>query len=266
MSETLNIDGIGSVELSFTERGSGPPVLLLHGGAGPMSVTPWAELLARKGSARVITPTHPGFAGTPRAEKLTSVGALARVYDALLAKLGLDCVTVIGNSIGGWIAAELALAAPTRLAHLVLVDAAGIEVPDHPIADVFSIPLEELSRRSYHDPARFRIDPSKLSPEQKAMMAGNFATLKVYCGNMVDPSLRARLSAISTPTLVVWGESDRVIDPEYGRAYAQAIPGARFQLLSGTGHLPQLESPELLAETLWPFVTERPVAIHVGSI
>jgi pimeloyl-ACP methyl ester carboxylesterase len=257
MGETLNVDGIGSVELSFTERGNGRPVLLLHGGAGPMSVTAWAELLARTRQARVITPTHPGFAGTPRPDKLASVGGLARVYAAFIEKLGLDGVTVIGNSIGGWIAAELALAAPTRLANLVLVDAAGLEVPGHPIADVFSIPLEEVSRLSYHDPARFRIDPSKLPPEQRAMMAGNFATLKVYCGNMVDPSLRARLAAISTPTLIVWGESDRVIDPEHGRAYARAIPGAKLQLLPATGHLPQIETPEPLAETVWAFAQSR---------
>jgi len=265
MNETLNIDGIGRVELSYTERGSGQPVLLLHGGAGPISVVAWAELLARTRPACVITPTHPGFSGTPRPEALTSIGGLARVYAALIDKLGLDVVTVIGNSIGGWIAVELALVARTRISSLVLVDAVGIDVPDHPVADVFSLSLDELSRLSYHDPVRFGIDISKFTPEQKAMMAANFAALRQYGGGGMDRSLRARLSAIVLPTLVVWGQSDRVADAEYGRAYAQAIAGAKFQLLDGSGHLPQIETPERLAETIWPFITEHAPRRAKGS-
>jgi pimeloyl-ACP methyl ester carboxylesterase len=105
---------------------------------------------------------------------------------------------------------------------------------------------------------RFRIDPSKFSPQQKAVMAGNFAALKVYSNGMVDPALRGRLSAITVPTLVVWGESDRVVDPEYGRAYANAIPGAAFQLMAGAGHLPQMETPNELADVVWKFATVHP--------
>jgi len=258
MSEHLDVDGIGNVELTFTERGSGKPVLLLHGGAGPVSVAAWAELLARTRPARVIVPTHPGFNGTPRPATLTTVGGLARVYAALLAKLGLDGVSVIGNSVGGWIAAELALlperVAPQRLANLVLVDAGGLEVPGLPVVDVFAIPLEELGRLSYHDPLRFRVDPSKLPPDAKAAMAGNRAALKLYGGDKADPTLRARLPAIATPTLVVWGKSDGVFVPEYGSAYAQLIPGAQLRLLEGAGHLPQLETPELLVEAVWSFL------------
>jgi len=253
-SETLQVDGIGAVEVSFTERGSGPPVVLLHGGAGPMSVVPWAELLARTGPARVVTPTHPGFMGTPRPEALADIPGLARVYATLIRALDLDGAVIIGNSIGGWVAAELALQAPALVDKLVLVDAVGIEVPGHPVADAFSLSLEELGRLSYHDPQRFAIDPSKLTAEQKAMFAANVATLGVYAGAMMDAALRTRLAAIARPTLVVWGEADRVADIAYGRAYAQAIPGARFELLAGAGHLPQIETPELLAQAIQPFL------------
>jgi pimeloyl-ACP methyl ester carboxylesterase len=256
MNETLNIGGIGNIELSFTERGSGQPVLLLHGGAGPLSVVAWAKLFARTRPVRVITPVHPGFNGTPRPEALDSIRGLARVYSALVDTLGLDGLAVIGNSIGGWIAAELALVAHARIGSLVLVDAVGIEVPDHPVADIFLLSLNELSRLSYHDPVRFRIDPSKFTAEQKAMRGANMAALKQYGGSM-DPTLRARLSGIAVPTLVLWGESDRVADPEYGRAYAAAITGAVFRLLDGTGHVPQIETPELLADATWPFITEH---------
>jgi pimeloyl-ACP methyl ester carboxylesterase len=256
MSEKLQVEGIGSIEVASSERGKGQPILLLHGGAGPLSVVPWAEMLARTRPARVIIPTHPGFMGTPRPEALDSVAKLARVYAALMRKLALDGATIIGNSIGGWIAVELALVAPALVKKLVLVDAAGIEVPGHPVADVFSLSPDELSRRSYHDPERFRIDFSKLTPEQRAMAAANFATLKSYGGDKADPQLRARLRAIANPTLVVWGEADRITDADYGRAYAEAIPNARFQLLAGAGHLPQIETPQLLADTIWPFIAE----------
>jgi len=254
MSEILKVEGIGNVEVNVSERGDGQPVLLLHGGAGPLSVNPWADLLARTRPARVLVPTHPGFMGTPRPEALTSIAGLARVYAELLAQRKLDGVTVIGNSIGGWIAVELALLAPSRVARLVLVDAVGIDVPGHPVADVFSLTPDQLSKLSYYDPTRFRFDPSKMPPEQAALFASNRAALKVYAGNSMDPGLRARLGGITQPTLVVWGEADRVVDLDYGRAYAESIPQARFTLLAGTGHVPQIETPELLADSVWPFL------------
>jgi len=257
MIATVDAEGIGTLELTYTERGAGVPVLLLHGGAGPISVAPWGELLARTYPVRVITPTHPGFAGTARPAALASIGAVARVYAAFLDGLGLEGVRVVGNSVGGWIAAELALAAPHRVARLVIIDAAGLDVPGHAVADVFSMPIDEISRRSYHDPARFRIDPSKLTPELKAGLAANMATLKVLSGNMTDPTLGPRLSRLRLPTMVLWGESDGIMDPEFGHAYARAIPGATFHLVRGAGHLPQVETPEALAELAGPFLAER---------
>ncbi len=86
------------------------------------------------------------------------------------------------------------------------------------------------------------------------MLAGNRAALAVYAEKMVDPSLRERLREVAVPTLVVWGDADRIADSDYGRAYAAAVPGARFELLPQTGHLPQLESPELLVDALRNFI------------
>jgi pimeloyl-ACP methyl ester carboxylesterase len=259
MNVTLDVEGVGPVGLDYSERGEGRPVLVLHGGAGPTSVVPWAELLARTRGVRAITPTHPGFAGTPRPPALTDIRGLSRVYAAFLDRLGLEGVTVVGNSVGGWIAAEIAALGTPRLDGLVLVDATGIEVPGHPVADAFALPLEEIRRRSYHDPARFVIDPSKVPAAQQAMMAGNFAALRVYAGGTPPAPLLPRLSRIGVPTLVAWGESDRVADPEYGRAYARAIPGATFRLLRATGHVPQIETPEALADVVGSFLAELAV-------
>ena len=250
----IPVAGYGTVELSVTEKGQGQPFLLLHGGGGPLTVAGFADLLAAQRPARVITPTHPGFGGTPRPDSLASVQGLAAVYIALLAELGLSDVTVIGNSIGGWIAAEMALLDTNRINSFVLVDAVGIEVPGHPIADFFSLTPRQVAELSYHDPDRFGIDPSKLSPEALTVMAGNRATLAVYAGtSMIGAGLAQRLASVTTPALVIWGDSDHIADADYGRAFADAIPGARFQLLRETGHLPQIETPGQLLDAVWAF-------------
>jgi pimeloyl-ACP methyl ester carboxylesterase len=215
-------------------------------------VSAFADLLARDMPARVLTPTHPGFGGTPRPEGLSTVRGLAALYVAFVEQSGLSDVTVIGNSIGGWIAAEMGLLGSSRITSIVLVDAVGIDVPGHPVIDFFSLPISEIANYSYHEPDRFRIDPANMPAAQLQAMAGNREALAVYAGttSMTDATLAGRLAASRVPTLVVWGESDRIVDPEYGRAYAAAIPGARFILLSETGHLPQLETPDKLLSAI----------------
>jgi pimeloyl-ACP methyl ester carboxylesterase len=255
-THTLTAAGAGPVDVTVDERGQGHPFLLLHGGAGPQSVAGFAELLSTREHARVYTPIHPGFNGTPRPDALTSIAGLAELYRDLLDQLDLHDVTVIGNSIGGWIAAELALLSPTRISSIVLVDAVGIEVEGHPVTDIFALTLDELSRLSYHDPAAFRIDPAAMTAAQQAGMAANRAALGVYGGQppTVDPTLRDRLGQVTLPALVLWGDSDQIVDPDYGRAFAAAIPGARFQLLAATGHVPQIETPEQLLRAISDYV------------
>src|SRR3984885_2246464 len=133
----------GEVPVTVTERGAGAPVLLLHGGAGPDSFAGFADQLAARSAYRVLTPVNPGFDGTPRPGGLDSVRKLAEVYGRLLAELELTGVTVVGNSIGGWVAAELALAAPERVARLVIIDGAGLDSADHPMAGFYSLPLDQ---------------------------------------------------------------------------------------------------------------------------
>jgi pimeloyl-ACP methyl ester carboxylesterase len=251
-TKAVNVAGVGPVELTLEERGEGWPYLVLHGGAGPQSVARFAQLLAEKDHNRVLTPTHPGFGGTARPEALDSVGKLADLYLGLLDQLELDDVTVIGNSVGGWIVAEMAVRGSPRIRRIVLLDAVGIEVQGHPVADVSGLSVPEIQALSFHDPAPYRVDPATIPDAQKAVMAANAAALSVYAGSpaMADPLLLARLGAIEVPTLVLWGESDRIIEPTYGQAYAAAINGARFQVLPATGHMPQMESPDLVLQAI----------------
>jgi pimeloyl-ACP methyl ester carboxylesterase len=241
----------GMVDVVVEDRGEGRPYVLLHGGAGPASMTRFASLMAERHKVRVIVPTHPGFALTKRPDRLKDVRGLAQVYAGLLDRLGVSDVTVVGNSIGGWIAAELALLNSPRVRGIVLVGATGIEVAGHPIRDVSNVTLDELMSLSYHNPKPFRVDPATMTNDQRAMAAANRAALQVYAPEMTDPTLAGRLARIAVPALVISGESDRIVDAEYGRAYAAKIPGAKFDLLPGTGHVPQIETPELLLEAIW---------------
>jgi pimeloyl-ACP methyl ester carboxylesterase len=243
-----------TAEVALAEYGEGRPTLILHGGAGPQSVAGFAATLASSGDYRVIVPTHPGFGGTERPEQVDSIRALAELYARLLDDLDVDDVLVIGNSIGGWTAAELALTGSPRLGGLVLVDAVGLEVAGHPIADFFSLTMDELAELSYFEPDRFRLDVSALPDAVKTIMAGNRASLKAYAGTaMADPTLLGRIADIRIPTLVAWGAADRVVDQEHGAAYASGIPGATLDIIETAGHLPQLETPERLLHVVREF-------------
>jgi pimeloyl-ACP methyl ester carboxylesterase len=254
MTVTKVTTSAGEVAVTTSESGAGRPFLILHGGAGPISVGRFAELLAAGGGARVITPTHPGFGGTPRPEGLTSIRGLAEVYSELLNSLELEDVTVIGNSVGGWIAAELALRGNPRVQRLVLADAGGLKLDAPPAPDFYTLSLDQVMALSYRNPEKFRIDPSRLTDQQKAAIAGNRAALQVYGGKaMADPGLLGRLPGIRVPTLVLWGAADRMIPREYGEAYAAAIPGARLEIIEDAGHLPQLESPDVMVRIVREF-------------
>jgi pimeloyl-ACP methyl ester carboxylesterase/mannose-6-phosphate isomerase-like protein (cupin superfamily) len=251
----------GPVQVTVTEYGEGRPFVLLHGGAGPQSVEGFAGMLAQSG-ARVLVPVHPGFGGTPRPECLHTMRGLALTYIRLLDDLDLTGVTVIGNSVGGWIAAEMAIHATPRIAGVVLADAGGLQLDEHPAADFFSLTPDEVADRAYYRPDRFRVDIGTLTDQQKAAMAGNRAALQDYTSaGMTDPGLLGQLGQVRVPTLVIWGAADRIYPPEHGEAFAKAIPGARLVTIPEAGHLPQLEAPEALLGAVLDFTRMTQIRI-----
>lgn len=143
---TRNETFADDLTLTIDDRGNGPAVLVLHGGGGPLTVAGFVE--AMSAHSRVIAPVHPGFGGTPRPDDFDSVEKLADAYAALLERLALTDVLVVGFSIGGWIANALALRAGARLRGVVLVNGAGIMVDGEPCADVFSLTPPQLSALS----------------------------------------------------------------------------------------------------------------------
>ncbi|MGW6276900.1 alpha/beta fold hydrolase [Kribbella sp. NPDC055071] len=238
---------VASAEITVQDHDRTRPFLLLHGGGGVQTMSGFADLLAERTHSRVLLPTHPGFGGTTKPAALSGVAELARAYVAMLDELDLADVTVIGNSFGGWLAAEIALQHSPRVSGIVIVDGIGIEVDGHPITDISGMSLPEIRALSFHDPSKAPTPPpdggSGPSPDVQALIG--------YAGpTMSDPTLVERLAGVDVPVQVVWGESDGIADAEYGKAFAAAIPQATFALLPRTGHLPQVETPEELLGAL----------------
>ncbi len=237
-----------------SELGTGRPVLVLHGGGGPFTTTLLAQHLAE--TAHVLAPTHPGFNGTLRDARITTVRDLADAYSQYLIARDLHDVLVVGSSVGGWIATELALGpAADRIAGIVPINAAGFQVEGHSARDVRGMTPQELAQYSFHDPSKLRLPPP--SPEGLNIAQGNAAALAALSVD-TNPQLMTRIHQIATPTLVIWGESDRVTDLEYGRAFVAAIPGAEFVSIANAGHLPYLENAAAVFEPLDAFASAHP--------
>jgi pimeloyl-ACP methyl ester carboxylesterase len=260
-AETRHIE-LSGIGVEVTERGKGRPLLLLHPGHPAGRIDPAArivEVLAE--TMRVIVPTHPGFGMTPAPAKLTSIDDLAYLYLDLMDAIELrDCV-VVGLSLGGWIAAEMAVKTTERLSHLVLVDALGIKCGDREsrdIADIYAITDKQLAELVYADPKSMARDVKALPESELTLMARAREATGRYAWTpyMHDPKLKGRLHRIGIPTLVLWGEADRVVSPDYGRGFAAAIPDAQFALIEGAGHFPHLEQPGALARRIVDFVED----------
>ncbi len=233
-------------EVAVTRKGAGAPLLLLHGGGGPILQHPFADELAKK--FEIIAPTHPGFNGTKVPDHFDGMADLIYLYLDLLDQIDIHDAVLMGFSMGGWLAAELATISCARFSKLILVDAVGVKIggpTDRDIVDVWGIPPEQATRLMWHDPAKApKMDG--LSDEAVAAIAANRIASALYSWEpyMHNPKLKHRIHRISVPTLVIWGASDGLVKPDYGQAYANLIQGAKFVALPEAGHSPHAEQPE----------------------
>jgi pimeloyl-ACP methyl ester carboxylesterase len=247
------------IELEALRRGAGRPILALHGFDTIDASARFLDLLAQHGE--VIAPSSPGFGNSPRPKDFDTVYDLVHLYLAALDALPGDKVTLLGFSFGGWLAAEVAAACSHRLEKLVLVDPLGIKVSDREtqdILEIFNRSPDEVRRRSWHDPDGFAPDYNAMSDEALVVHARNREALCLYAWHpyMYNPQLPRWLGRIAVPTLLVWGASDGVVSPDYGRAYARLIPGSRFTLIEGAGHHPEIEQPGAFVERVAAFLSE----------
>ncbi len=255
-AERLSLRG---VDLQILRGGAGPPLLLLHGLAPVEPDAPVLELLAAH--AEILAPTHPGFGHAPRPDDFETVYDLVRLYLDLLDHLSYAKVTLMGLSFGGWLAAEIAATCPHRLDKLVLVGAVGIKVSDREtpdILDLFNTAPAVVERRRWHDPAKWAPDYDAMSDDALVAHARNRDALCLYAWDpyMHNPRLKRWLPRIAVPTLALWGASDGVVKPAYGRAYSALIPGARFEVIEAAGHHPEIEQSVALAERVVAFLRQ----------
>jgi pimeloyl-ACP methyl ester carboxylesterase len=255
-TERLTVHGI---DLEVFRGGVGAPIVLLHGMRSFSETSRFAALLAEHGS--VVAPSCPGFGGTQRPKDFDTIFDLVHLVRALLDAVPGEAVTLVGLSFGGWLAAEVAAAGHPRLGRLVLVDPVGIKISGRETADildVFNRHPNEVRAAEYHDPDRYAPDFDAMEDEEIVRYARDRDALCLYGWNpyLYNPQLPRWLSRISVPTRVVWGESDGIVTPAYGRAFAGMIPGARFSVLPNAGHHPDIEQPEALAGIIGTFMED----------
>lgn len=232
--------------LACRHFGSGPPLLVLHGGAGPTPGAPYLDALAAR--FEIILPTHPGFYGSPHQKRITGVDDLAYLYLDLIDDFALDNLTVMGFSMGAWLAMELATKSCGRLKRLLLVNAVGVKFVDREtrqFPDIFAMGQDTVEQLMFHDPARMALDFSTLFGDELTAFVTNREALIHYVWEpyLHNPKLLARLHRITVPVECIWGESDGLATPDYGRQLARALPDGRFHLIPRAGHAPQLEQP-----------------------
>jgi len=255
-AERLVVHGI---ELEVVRRGKGRPILALHGFDTMDPAAPFLDLLARHGE--IVAPSSPGFGHSPRPKDFDSIYDLVHLYLGALDALPGDKVTLIGFSFGGWVAAEVAAACSHRLDKLILVDPLGIKISDRETADILDIfnrSPDEVRRKTWHNPDRFAPDYNAMSDEAVVIYARNREALCLYAWHpyMYNPQLPRWLGRIAVPTQLVWGASDGVVTPDYGRAYSRLIPGSRFTLIEGAGHHPEIEQSQAFVERVAAFLEE----------
>jgi pimeloyl-ACP methyl ester carboxylesterase len=226
--EVVRVDR--DLPLTLTVAGSGPPVFVVHGGHGPGNSRILLDHFAP--TSQVLLPTHPGWDGTPRPEWLSGVDDLALLYLDLLDDRDLTEVSIVATSFGGWVASEMAVRdRGHRISRLVLIDAIGPEVPGHQV----QVPAGR--------------GPGGQPPIMQVVYA--------YTGpDMNDPKLLRRLGRVRIPTLVLWGEDDAALSPEFGRIYASAFSNGRFQVIPNAGHIPLQDAPAATLAAITAFLAE----------
>jgi pimeloyl-ACP methyl ester carboxylesterase len=257
---------VHGVDLEVLTGGEGPTAVLLHGPTVYSPDAPFLELLGRHAS--IVAPSHPGFGGSSRPDDFDTVYDLIHFYQGFLDTLPDERVTLIGCSFGGWLAAEIAVNYRHRLDRLVLVDPVGIKVGGREERDIvhhFNTSPAELARLAWHDPSQQRPGLLGLGWQQHldAMSDAELTTtargwdalcLYAWRPHLFNPKLKRWLHRIVVPTLLLWGASDRIVAPGYGRAYADLIPGSRLEVIPEAGHHPELEQPEAFVERVARFL------------
>jgi pimeloyl-ACP methyl ester carboxylesterase len=256
--ETITVNGRPTV---LMHAGEGETFLYLHSSLGESFMwLPFYQAWAKQ--FRVLVPTHPGFGAGGSLEGIDSIEDVAFHYIELLDALGLDEVILGGVSLGGWIAAEVAVRWPERVKKLWLCNAPGLWTDDAKLGDLFRVMYDRtaLRRLLFHDAdghmARLVVQDE---PDDEKLLTAyqNMAALaRLVWERPYDPKLAGRLHRVRCPTLLLWGAHDRLVPPAFGEAYRKHLPQAQMKLIADCGHMPMFEKEQEFVETVAKFCKE----------
>lgn len=244
--------------INLRRGGAGDPLLYLHGANGAPVVMPFMEKLATRFD--VIVPEHPGFGSSDEPPWLENIHDLAYFYLDLLRELDLRGVHVIGSSIGGWLALEMAVRDTSRIKSLFLVGPAGITAPGITPADTFLWSPEELTRKLFHAPglAEKILAQTPTSEQLDAGLKNRHTVARIaWEPRLHDPFLHKWLHRVDVPVKFVWGEEDRIMPVAFGREFVRLMPAAELEIVPRCGHLPQAEEPDLFCDLFFRFAPGR---------
>jgi pimeloyl-ACP methyl ester carboxylesterase len=259
MIENISVDGIN---VRVGSVGSGPTVVYLHSGSGELGDFPFTAHLAEDGYT-VVSPEFPGFGQSEQDPDVESISDAVFRTRRVLDALGIErAAGICGSSLGGWLAAELAVWYPGLSEALVLIDAVGLYVAEAPILDIFFNTPDVVQKAANPAGVDYMTaltdslggdfsEPSLVTHFLKSQAAIGRVGWSPY---LHDPKLLSRLNGVTVPSLVVWGEDDRVVPVAHGRAYERALVGSRYVEVQGAGHSPALEQPERVASLVADFL------------
>jgi pimeloyl-ACP methyl ester carboxylesterase len=245
---------LNGCKVRLRRGGKGRPLLYLHGANGVPAVAPFMETLAARFD--VLAPEHPGFGASDEPEWLENIHDLAYFYLDFLEHLGLREVLLVGGSLGGWVALEMAVRDVSRLREMVLIGPSGLSVPGIVPGDIFLWSPEDTAKNLFHDPSHAeKMLAQPVTPEAVDLQLKNrHAVARLgWEPRLHDPFLGKWLHRVRVPVKLIWGEQDKVWPAAMAAEYAKRIPGAEVAIVPRCGHLPQIEKPQEFCELVFGF-------------
>jgi len=252
---------IGGAEIEVTRCGNGRPLLLLPGEDMLEAESAFVAGLAKK--FEVILASPPGFGRSSRPDWLTQPADQAYLLLSLLKKLGLARVPAIGCSLGGWIAAEMAVMDDDGFSRLVLIDPYGVKLggpTERDFADIYQLGPAKSAALKFREPEKMKRDLSKLGDDELTRIARNLESFARFGWEpyLHNPKLKHLLYRVAAPTLILWGEQDGIAGVDYARGFAKLIPDARVATIAGASHYPHIEQPDAALRHITDFLGDAP--------